>query len=161
MGQKIMSDALIFVSFTKAKAGYSGLLSVNGLFQGNENVEEKLKEASATYGNAISEMTKVKDKINSYKTSRKPIPARLIWNLGNAIFGLVDDLSRLSFQIDGIYGHLERDLDSNRKWLEKVIIVRRYVPAEDMIPRSLNWGKLEKGTKRKVLQIQKGILNHD
>jgi len=38
-------------------------------------------------------------------------------------------------------------LGVKKKWLEKAIIFRRYVDDKNAIPKNLNWGKCEKGTK--------------
>ena len=96
--------------------------------------------------------------IKNIRANKKPLPARFIWRLGNTIFQLVDDLQKDGFQLDGVYEHLSRDLVVKRKWLEKVIILRRYISKEDLIPETLNWGKCEKGTRKIAENIAKGIL---
>ena len=59
--------------------------------------------------------------------------------------------------MDSIYAHLTRDLDVKRKWLEKVIIFRRYIQEEAAIPKAAYWGMFEHGTRRKAEQLQAGV----
>jgi hypothetical protein len=69
------------------------------------------------------------------------------------VFKLRDDLAELRVQLDDLYAHLTRDVGPKRKWLEKAVILRRYVNAEDIIPPSLNWGRCKDGTKRIAEQL--------
>lgn len=152
-----MKNELIFVSFKKNKDEYNAFIAINGFFSSNDDLESLLNKASTLYGNSISKMVALMNVIIAFRSNRRPLPARKIWELGDLIFTLVNKLNQLSLQIDGIYDHLERDLNAKRKWLEKVIIFRRYIPEERMIPEHLNWGKCEKGTRRVAELIQKGI----
>jgi len=68
-----------------------------------------------------------------------------------------DALAELSLEIDDVYKHLVRDLGAKRKWLEKAIIFRRYLPTQDLIPQSLNWGRCEKGTRRVAERLRDGL----
>lgn len=155
-----MKNEPTFVSFNKNKDEYNAFVAINGFFSSNEDLESLLNKASTIYGNSISKMVTLMNVITAFRSNRCPLPARKIWELGDLIFKLVNELNRLSLQIDGIYDHLERDLNAKRKWLEKVIIFRRYIPEERMIPENLNWGKCEKGTRRVAELIQKGISPH-
>lgn len=155
-----MKNEPTFVSFKKNQEEYNAFIAIDGFFLGNDDLESLLKKASTLYSSYISKMLALINIITAFRTSRRPLPARKIWQLGDLIFGLVNGLNGLSLQIDGIYDHLERDLNAKRKWLEKVIIFRRYIPEERMIPEHLNWGKCEKGTRRVAELIQKGIFPH-
>jgi hypothetical protein len=155
-----MKNEPTFVSFKKNKEKYDAFIAIDGFFSSNDDLESLLNKASTLYGRYISKMLALINVITTFRTSRRPLPARKIWQLGDLIFKLVNELNRLSLQIDGIYDHLERDLNAKRKWLEKVIIFRRYIPEERMIPEHLNWGKCEKGTRRVAELIQKGISPH-
>jgi len=66
---------------------------------------------------------------------------------------IINNLYKLNLQIDNLYYHLTRDLNINRKWLEKVIIFRRYISDQEFIPESALWGTFEKGTKKKSLAL--------
>jgi hypothetical protein len=154
----MMKNEPTFISFKKSNGKYDAFIAINGFFSNNDDLELLLNKASATYSSYISKMLALIGIITAFRTSRRPLPARKIWQLGDLIFKLVKELNGLSLQIDGMYDHLERDLNAKRKWLEKVIIFRRYIPEERMIPEHLNWGKCEKGTRRVAELIQKGIL---
>ena len=155
-----MRDEPTFVSFKKNNNEYNAFIAINSFFSGNDDLQSLLNKASTIYSNSIPEMVAVINIITAFRNNHNPLPARIIWELGDLIFKLVNRLSQLSLQIDGIYNHLERELNAKRKWLEKVIIFRRYIPEEMMIPKDLNWGKCEKGTRRIAELIQKGIPQH-
>ena len=149
-----------FVSFKQNKGEYDAFIAINCFFSSNDDLESLLNKAATLYSSHISKMLALIDVITAFRSNRRPLPARKIWQLGDLIFKLIDELGLLSLQIDGLYDHLERDLNAKRKWLEKVIIFRRYIPVETMIPEYLNWGKCEKGTRRVAELIQKGLPTH-
>ena len=132
-------------------------MSLDGLAVSEKNPEILLQRATKIYGKSISKMRHLLDEIDEKRTNRKPLTARKIWSLGEMIFKLRDDLARLSLQLDSLYGHLVRDLNVKRKWLEKVIILRRYLPKKSSIPTSIKWGQCEKGTRRIAERINRGL----
>ena len=146
-----------FVSFEMKGGTYSAFVTIDELLAGNDDLPSLLAHASALYSSYVSEMRALVDLIAAHRRKRELVPARVVWQLGDRIFGLVAQLDQLSLEIDGIYDHLERDLGAKRKWLEKVIIFRRYIAQERTIPEHLNWGKCEKGTRRIAEMIQKGM----
>ena len=150
-------NELEFVTFKKEQGEYIAYTSIKQFFSSDRDIEAVLKEAAKLYERSVKQMQSVIAEINTTRNRHILLPARNIWRLGNIIFELVEGLKRLSLQIDGIYDHLVRDLNVKRKWLEKVIIFRRYIPDEHMIPESLNWGRCEKGTRRIAENIQKGL----
>ena len=85
------------------------------------------------------------------------MPARDVWKVGDVVFKLTEDLRSLALEVDDLYAHLTRDIGVKRKWLEKAIILRRYVPDRKAIPAQLNWGRIEKGTKRSAERIAQGL----
>jgi len=120
------------------------------------NPEKLAAIAAQRYTQHIKSMRGVMAQIDARRAKRIPVAASLIWDLGDLIFRLRDSLASLGLEIDDLYEHLSRDLSVKRKWLEKVIIFRRYIPSRSMIPQDLNWGKCEKGTRRKAEQIAAG-----
>jgi hypothetical protein len=149
---------LAFVSFKPDKEHFIAFFPMEQLLSSERDLESVLKEAANVYEYSLVRMTSAVKDIDSFRNERKLLPARKIWRLGNLIFELVEDLQRLSLQIDGIYEHLVRDLGVKRKWLEKVIIFRRYISDEKIIPQSMNWGRFEKGTRRKAEKLSTGVL---
>ncbi len=150
------SQRKAFVAFEPINGVYrpsmflDDLLATDGM-----EFEDLMRQAASMYGIAIGDMRLLAQEIEAGKKPRRPVSARSVWRLGNRIFRLTEDLGRLSLQMDDLYSHLVRDLGLKRKRLEKVIIFRRYLPEENMIPELLNWGKCEKGTK-KVAQGLRG-----
>jgi hypothetical protein len=148
---------LAFVSFEKRQGIYLAYLPMKELLSSDRDIEPLLKEAALIYNDAIKKMHSTVNEINSLRNKHILLPAVKVWKLGDQIYELVRRLERLSLQIDGIYGHLTRDLNVKRKWLEKVIIFRRYLPSKTMVPESINWGRFEKGTRRKAENLRRGI----
>ena len=150
-------DELVFVSFKKDQEKFIPYVPMQHIFSSDRDIEVVLADAAQLYKHSILEMQATVTEINTFRNKHSLLPASKIWRLGNLIFNLVESLERLSLQIDGIYEHLVRDLNVKRKWLEKVIIFRRYIPDEHVIPELLNWGRCEKGTRRIAEKIQKGL----
>lgn len=159
MGQKVTLKKLAFVSFQPKEGGFMAFVSMEGLILMERDPALVLREAAKVYEHSIIvAMRPLIAEIHSLRRNRIPTPARKMWRLGNAIFELVGQLEQLSLQLDGFYDHLTRDLGVKRKWLEKVIILRRYLPEEELIPESLNWGRCEKGTRKVAEGLRAGRL---
>ena len=142
------SNELAFVFFEPLDGKFIGLLSIESLLSSERDPELVLRKAAKLYECCVVRMGSIVAEIQALRAARRLVPARKMWRLGNAIFELRDGLERLSLQVDGLYDHLVRDIGVKRKWLEKVVIFRRYLLKEDLIPNSLNWGRCEKGTRR-------------
>lgn len=151
-------DRLAFVSFEPSNERFRAFLPMEELISGDDDPELKLKKAVQVYERSIVKMRNLVKEIQNFRDNRKLLPARKVWQLGDAIFELQHDLNKLSLQLDGLYDHLVRDLSVKRKWLEKVIIFRRYLPDENAIPQSLNWGRCEKGTRQAAEKLRKDYL---
>jgi len=150
-------DKLTFVSFKPINKRFRAYLSIEEFILNDKDPELTIRKAVKIYENSIIEMRTFIKEIQEFRKNHKLLPAHKIWQLGNAIFKLQGNLSKLFLQLDGLYVHLVRDLGVKRKWLEKVIIFRRYLPDESSIPQSLNWGRCEKGTRRVAEKLRKGL----
>lgn len=157
MGQEVTSEARTFVAFRPRDGDFEAFMSVDGLLSFDADPESLLGEAARIYRELIGKMRTMVAEIESLRVARHLVPARKIWRVGDMIFDLTARLASLSLQIDSLYGHLERDLSVKRKWLEKVVIFRRYVPGEEVIPEGLNWGRCEKGTRRIAERLSQGL----
>lgn len=109
-----------------------------------------LERATAVYEEHIAAMRAIVAELQSFRSRHTLTPARKVWQLGDQIIELMVKIESMSLEIEGLYDHLVRDLGVKRKWLEKVLTLRRYIPHEEYIPLSMNWGRLEKGTGRKA-----------
>ena len=150
-------DKPAFVSFEPKNEQFIGLLSIEAALGAERDLEDLLREATNIYKRYITRMRSVLVEIQVVRANRKLIPARKVWQIGDTIFQLRDELERQGLQLDGVYDHLTRDLGVKRKWLEKVIILRRYLSDKALIPKSLNWGRCEKGTRRVAQRLSKGL----
>lgn len=153
----MIKDKLAFVSFEPINKSFRAYLSMEEFILGDKDSELTIRKAVKIYENSTKEMRTFIKEIQDFRNNHKRLPAHKIWQLGNAIFELQYNLSKLFLQLDGLYDHLVRDLGVKRKWLEKVIIFRRYLPNENAIPQSLNWGRCEKGTRRIAEKLRKGL----
>lgn len=158
MGTKVTSPKLTFVTFEPRNGVFVAYMPVQGLISIERDPAYILRKAAKLYECSVVTMRLLVAEIHAFRKNHTPTPARKIWQLGNAIFGLRKELEGLSLQMDGFYDHLGRDLGVKRKWLEKVIILRRYLPDEKLIPESLNWGRCEKGTRKVAERLRDGHL---
>ena len=149
---------LSLVSFKPHGGHFIAFLPMEQFLSKDKDPEPELKKAAQLYESSILRMRKLVSEINSLRNHHNQIPAIKIWELGDLIFGLTRELESLSFQLDSIYDHLVRELGAKRKWLEKAIILRRYIPDKNIIPESLNWGRFEKGTRRKAEKLKNGVI---
>ena len=141
-------DNLVFVSFEPKGDKFLAFLSIEGIFSEKRNPQLIIQDAAKLYLNAIGGMRKTVEDITNCRKQGKSPTAQKMWELGDTIFNLVEKLEKFSLQIDNLYFHLERDLVVKRKWLEKIIIFRRYVPQKKLVPLSLKWSQCEHGTRR-------------
>ncbi len=148
---------LLFVSFQPRGEGFTGLLPMEAALSVVDDPESVLRKAAAAYSRYIRRMRALVGEIESVRASRRPIPARMLWDLGDLIFRLTKTLAGLSLQVDDLYTHLVRDIGIPRKRLEKIVILRRYVPRKTLIPKDLNWGRCEKGTRAVAERLSKGL----
>lgn len=146
-----------FVSFEPINDKFRGYLSMGVVLGSDKEPEILLQKSIKIYENALKKMASIISEIKNSRANRTPVSARKIWQLGNVIFKLRDELEKIDLEIDGIYDHLPRDLEVKRKWLEKVIILRRYLPDIKLIPESLSWGRCEKSTRRKAERLRSGL----
>jgi hypothetical protein len=152
------TENLAFVSFEPRDSKFVAFMSMQQVIFIERDSELVLREAAEVYGRLIRKMRSLVTEIRTHRVNHTLLPARTIWELGDIIFELKEELDRQSLQIDGLYEHLIRDLGVKRKWLEKVVIFRRYLPSKDLVPKSLNWGQFEKGTRHKAERLRRGIL---
>jgi len=150
-----VGQQLSFVSFEWKEGKLRPLLSVKGFESIKGDPERILEGGERVYASFLKDARLLLKQTDAFRAKKTPIPARMIWRLGNSIFVLTSKLQSLGLQLDELYEHLERDLGVKRKWLEKVITFRRYLPDAELIPSSLNWGKCEKGTRRVAKLLKK------
>lgn len=150
-------ERLTFVSFEQAGNNFRAYIAIEDAIFGQKDPEEIAKKACVIYEDTIKRMIKQIAVVRTARASRRFVTAREVWNVGDTIFSLVDKLKKIGLQIDGVYDHLTRDIDEKKKWLEKAIILRRYISDIKFVPESLNWGRIEKGTRKKAERLNLGL----
>lgn len=153
----MISQRPAFVAFEPKDGTFKAFVSMEALLSMEGEPDVTLSQAAKVYELATIDLRSIVSEIQSLRSTHKLTPAREIWRLGNRIFKLKDDLANLSLELDSFYEHLVRDLGVKRKWLEKVVIFRRYLPRESLVPKTLNWGRCEKGTKKAALRLRDGM----
>lgn len=146
-----------FVTFEPGAGAFQASMSIDGLLSMDVDHERVLEEARRAYESSVTELQRLMLSINEQRQAGIRVPARDVWKVGDVVFKLTEDLRALALQLDDLYAHLTRDIGVKRKWLEKAIILRRYVPNKEAIPAQLNWGRIEKGTKRSAERIAQGL----
>jgi hypothetical protein len=155
--EEVASGKLSFISFELHDGHFVAFLEMEAVINSEKDPELILRQAEKLYERSVAKMQTLIEEIQATKAKHRSISALKIWELGNAVFKLKDDLEKLSLQLDNVYAHLSRDLGVKRKWLEKVVIFRRYLPSKEFVPKSLNWGRCEKGTRRVAERLRKGL----
>ena len=113
--------------------------------------DERLQVACDAYGRTVATIREVLADIEQLKSKRTPIPARKMWELGNAVVNLGAELDDNSMEMEGLNDHLVRDLGINAKRMGTIVTFRRHLPEQEMIPETLGWSQCEKQA-RKVAQ---------
>lgn len=149
---------LTLITFEPNNDHFAGFVEIESISNFGKNPEKIIDKGSKIYGSSLKKMRTLLRNVKSVKKGKRhPVLAKDIWLLGNAIFELKSKLENESLELNDLYSHLVRDLQVKRKWLEKVIIFRRYVSKMSLIPKSVNWGRFEKGTKRTAELLGKGL----
>lgn len=149
---------LTLITFEPRNDSFTGFVEIESISNLGKNPERIIDKGSKIYGSSLKKMRTLVANVKSVKKGkRRLVSAKDIWLLGDAIFELKSKLENESLELNDLYSHLVRDLEVKRKWLEKVIIFRRYVSKMSLIPKSLNWGRCEKGTKRVAELLERGL----
>jgi len=158
VGEEVTIGRLGFVSFEPANGAFRAFLSIHAALDGDSDPEDLAREAGAVYERLVGQMRSAVEQIDVLRRTHTPIPARKVWQLGDLVFRLTGELAERGLELDGVYEHLTRDLGVKRKWLEKVIILRRYIDNVSVIPKSMNWGQFDKGTGRTARALRNGTV---
>ena len=146
-------DQTPLIAFEPRAEGFIASVPMEQLESLGHHPEALLREASATYGCHIGIMRALLDDIDGHKVNRIAIPASKMWNIGDAVFRLVDGLAKSGLEIDGLYEHLARDLRLHAGRLgmyrlTRAITFRRYLSDKALIPHSLHWSHCEKSARK-------------
>ena len=116
--------------------------------------DEQLQVACDAYGRTVGIMREVLADIEQLKSSRTPIPARKMWELGDAVVNLGAELEENDMEMDGLNDHLVRDLGINAKRMGTIVTFRRHLPDQEMIPETLGWSQCEKKARHVAQELR-------
>ena len=142
-----MNDPIL-VAIEPAGDGFRASVPMEQLDALGKHPELALQEATNIYQNSVSRMQWILAEMDVLKAKRSPIPARKVWELGDAVMALASDLGQKSMELDSLYDHLVRDLGMNEKRLGTVITFRRHLPKQEFIPETLGWSQCEKSARK-------------
>ena len=147
--------AYFFVSFEKKRGGFVGYLSMESLSNDEMDHKQVILDAVNTYSNFVRYANRKIHDLEREKKQRSYIRARSIWQLGNRIVRLVNDLKIMDLEIDDLYAHLTRDLDKTRTWLSRVITFRTYMDNQKDIPKEAKWSQFVESPRKNVEHMKK------
>ena len=116
--------------------------------------DERLQVACDSYGRTVAAIREVLADIENLKSRRTPIPARKMWELGDAVVNLGSELEENSLEMEGLNDHLVRDLGINAKRMGTIVTFRRHLPEQEMIPESLGWSQCEKQARKVAEELR-------
>ena len=134
--------------------GFVSSVPVAQLDRLGDKPEICLQNACDSYARAVASMREVLADIDQLKSKRIPIPARKMWELGDAVVTLGSELEAEFMEIDGLNDHLVRDLGINAKRMGTIVTFRRHLPDQELIPESLGWSQCEKQARKVAEQLK-------
>ncbi len=140
--------SLALIALEPRDEGFVSSVPISQLARLGDKPEVSLKVACDAYGRAIGAMREVLGDIDQLKSKRIPIPARKMWELGDAVVTLGVELEDCSMELDSINEHLVRDLGINAKRMGTIVTFRRHLPVKELIPESLGWSQCEKQARK-------------
>ena len=136
--------------------GFVSSVPITQLDRLGDKPEVSLRVACDAYGRAIGAMREVMGDIDQLKGKRIPIPARKMWELGDAVVNLGVELEEHFMELDGVNDHLVRDLGINGKRMGTIVTFRRHLPEKELIPESLGWSQCEKQARKVAEKLKSG-----
>lgn len=149
-----MVGANASVSLEPRGEGFIASISLAQLELLGDRPEERLQVACDAYGRTVGRMREVLADIELLKSRRTPIPARKMWELGDALVNLAALLEENFMEMAGLNDHLVRDLGINAKRMGTIVTFRRHLPNQEMIPEVLGWSQCEKQARKVAEELK-------
>ena len=138
--------------------GFIASVPIDQLELLGDKPEVSLQNACSAYGRAVGAMREVLADIDQLKSKRIPIPARKMWELGDAVVTLGCEMEEDRMEVDGLNDHLVRDLGINGKRMGTIVTFRRHLPDKELIPESLGWSQCEKQARKVAEELKSAQL---
>ena len=142
------------VAFEPRDTGFISAVPVEHINCLGERPDLLWQGACEIYGCSIGAMRGLLADLVDLKRKRTPIPARKMWELGDAVLALVGDLEQNSMEPDGLNDHLARELGIKGKRLGTIVTFRRHLPDLELIPESLRWSQCEKQARKVAEELK-------
>ena len=149
----------ILVSFKRSKDRLIALIHLEDFARADFDTEMVLAKAEYEYNNLISNMSHLFNDIKGFYRSHTPLPASLVWKVGNEMKTVEKKLEILGLVIENLYSHIERDVNIDRDLLTRAYTIRRYLSDSSNIPNDLTWRRCRRGTKRIAMEISNGTFS--
>ncbi len=134
--------------------GFVASIPLTQLERLGDRPDERLKVACDSYGRTMAVMREVLADIEQLKGRRIPIPARKMWELGDAVVNLGTELEDNFMELDSLNDHLVRDLGINAKRMGTIVTFRRHLPDQEVIPETLGWSQCEKQARKVAEELK-------
>ncbi len=138
----------IWVYFLKSGNGYLASTSLDKFEAASDNTKDLLIKAGKIYEKYIKKMSGLYRERDLLKAKHKVIKPALMWEIGDGIFSMLEELNKLGISVEDLYGSLSRDLNISRTTIKRLISLRRYFKSKNEIPAGLSWGKIKDAPKR-------------
>ena len=145
---------LASVALEPRGGGYVASVSFGQLGRLGDDPDAALKVACDAYGRAVSTIRGVLADIEQLKQDRTPIPARKMWEMGDAVVNLGAEMEENSMEVASLNDHLVRDLALNVKRLGTIVTFRRHLPDQDYVPEGLGWSQCEKKARQVAQELR-------
>lgn len=145
---------LALVAFEPRPDGFVSSVPIEHLGYLGERPEIPLQEACEIYGRSVGAMQQLLAALDRLKEERIPMPARKMWQLGDAVLALIGELAQNSMEVASLNEHLARDLGLKAKRLGTIVTFRRHLPQLELIPESLGWSQCEKHARKVAEELK-------
>lgn len=146
-----------FISFEPSGLKFDGFLSITAI-NDKVNTEKLASNASRIYQKGIQLLKLILNKINIDKIENKSAHAKYMWQFGDTVYKIKNHLGVLGLEVDDMYAHITRDVVVKKRWLQKVIIFRRYISDGSIIPKNSRWTYFEENTKKKAISLSENHI---
>ncbi len=143
-----MTTDRIWVYFLQTGKGYIASTSLDKFGVLSDNVQNLLIKAGKIYERHIKKMLALYRERNLLKAKGKVIKPALMWEIGDEIFSMLEELKKLGIGVEDLYGSLSRDLNVSKSTIKRLISLRRYFRSKNEIPAGLSWGKMKDAPKK-------------
>ena len=143
----VIDRVYVPISFKKRGGAYRGSVSLKHLAMLQDDPAETMSAATDIYVSTLREIKNWQSQVRELRSSKKALPARKAWDLGDIVYRMNTDLSERGCRLESVYDHLQRHAGLSPKWLGKFVTLRRYVEDSVNIPSELSWNRIRDSAK--------------